>query len=114
MSSESDAKRFCAAIVRYFSEPDRAFGENVELIATRATDDVAIILYREFPTGPILGQRYELTDYATLFDPHLSPEELADIAFTDEITDPSGRGTRRDVDWADGLVEDPSSIEWLG
>ncbi|WP_163547382.1 hypothetical protein [Candidatus Frankia nodulisporulans] len=74
--------------------------------------DHVVMLYREGAGGPVIGQHYQLSAFASMFDPETTTEGLAHIIFVDEITDPSGPGERLDVDWADGLVPDPSAVTW--
>lgn len=76
-------------------------------------DSSAVIIYRERAGSPVLGRRYDLTTYSRLFSPDSSARHLAEIAYADDLTDPSGSGTRLHVDWADGVVADPHEIGWL-
>lgn len=74
--------------------------------------DVAIILYRDRPGGPVLGRRYLLSEYSALFGGETA-QWLATEAWVSDITAPSGDGVRKDVDWADGLVRQPEEVRWL-
>ena len=72
----------------------------------------AVILYRDRPDGPVLGRRYELRSYSALFGGETA-QWLANEAWLSDITDPSGAGEPKDVDWAVGLVDDPGVVRWL-
>jgi hypothetical protein len=114
MTEHSDAQRFLARIVAFFSAEASDYVCTFELLATRADGDIATVLYRENPHRPVLGERFDLIEWASLFDPDLTPEGLADIAIDEQLLDPTGRGIRLDVDWADGLVDNPREVEWVG
>ena len=72
----------------------------------------AVILYRDRPDGPVLGRLYELRSYSALFGGETA-QWLANEAWLSDITDPSGDGEPKDVDWAVGLIDDPSVVSWL-
>lgn len=114
MNEGGAAARFVARIVEFFATGPSDYIGSFELLGTRADGQIATVLYRENPQRPVLGERFDLAGWAELFDPELSPEDLADIAVAERLLDPTGYGTRLDVDWADGLVDDPSEIEWVG
>lgn len=86
------------------------------LVWVRGTEDAdggAVVLYRERPEGPVLGRTYLLGEYAAMFDAHLSIEDLADIAFADDLADPTGTGTEdRTLDRQAGL-EEGSGTQWI-
>lgn len=110
----SVAERFIRTIEGYFSAPGLFVSEQqLEGTGTDTTGAV-IVIYRERPDGPLLGRRYDIDEYPVLFDPKREPEDLAMIALSDDILDPSGHGTRLKVDWANGLVDDPAQVEWHG
>jgi hypothetical protein len=108
----SAAERFIRTIEEYFSAGGLV-NIRLESAGTDATGAV-VVLYREQPDGPLLGRRFEMHKYAVLFDPKNEPEDLAMIALSDEILDPSGHGRRLNVDWANGLADDPAQVEWHG
>ena len=84
------------------------------IVATGTRNDGAlVIVYREREGGPLLGRTFHLDQHAALFSPLESVQDLADIVYADELCDPSGRGTRLRVDWAQGLVPDPDEVGWL-
>ncbi|SNQ51210.1 conserved hypothetical protein [Frankia canadensis] len=94
-------------------DPKSILGENVVWVAGRVLGaDSVVLLYREGSDGPVIGKHYVLPELASMFSPNVTTEELARIIFVDEITDPSGPGRHLDVDWADGLVSDPSAVTW--
>lgn len=72
-----------------------------------------MVLYREREGGPVLGYRLDLVAFAALFKPDPTMAELAEIVYVDDICSPAGPGVRRDVTWADDLVEDPGAIQWV-
>ena len=114
MTEQSDAERFVSRIEAFFNgEASDSIGA-FTLLATQANGDVATVLYRENPHRPVLGERFDLVEWAALFDPDLTPEGLADIAISEQLLDPTGRGLRLDVDWADGLIDNPREVEWVG
>ena len=78
-----------------------------------APDGRAVVLYTATPGGPLLGRIWDLDGYAVLFGT-LDAAKLARAAFTSEISEPPGPAITRQVDWADGLVEERASVRWLG
>lgn len=60
------------------------------------------------------GRRYALEAFAAGFDPTVDTLKLAWIAFADEISEPSGPGALRDMDWAATLAPDPIAVHWHG
>jgi hypothetical protein len=108
-----DPERLLALARDQIQDPNRLLGKSVVWVAGRVLDsDSVVMLYRERPDGPVIGRHYVLSDFASLFDPDLDTRDLARIIVVDEITDPSGPGRALDVDWADGLVADPSAVTW--
>lgn len=114
MNEGGAAARFIARIVEFFATGPSDYIGSFELLGTRADGQIATVLYRENPQRPVLGERFDLAGWAELFDPELSPEDLADIAIAERLLDPTGYGTRLDVDWADELVDNPREVEWIG
>ncbi|AZZ56535.1 hypothetical protein [Rathayibacter iranicus] len=76
-------------------------------------DGAAVVLYRERPEGPVLGRIYRLGEYAAMFDSHLSIEDLADIAFADDLADPTGTGTENQVLDRQAGLEEGSGTQWV-
>lgn|GEM_PF-7084770 len=111
-----DATAFVAALRRRFADPQHPLASSVQWVAGGTSPDGrAVIIYRETRTdGPLLGRRYDLEAFSALFDPSFGVEELADVAFVQDITDPTSGGTVRATDWAVGLVPDTLEIEWVG
>jgi len=114
MTEQNSADRFVARIDAFFRAGPLGYIGDFELLATRADGDVATVVYRENPHRPVLGERFDLVEWGSLFDPDLTPEGLADIAIAEQLLDPTGRGVTLDVDWADGLVDNPREVEWVG
>jgi hypothetical protein len=85
------------------------------LVATgrRPDDGAVVIIYREALDASLLGRVYDLDSCSRLFDPALSVADLADIAYVDDLSDPSGRGVALRVDWARGLVPHPDDVGWI-
>lgn len=76
-------------------------------------DGAAVVLYRERPEGPVLGRIYRLGEYAAMFDSHLSIEDLADIAFADDLADPTGTGAENHVLDRQAGLEEGSGTQWV-
>jgi len=114
--SDIDPGEFVAAVHRRFDDPANPLASSVLWVGGGVSPDGrAVILYREPRTdGPVLGRRYDVPAFAELFEPAPDVEQLADIAFVEDITDPTGGGQVRARDWALGLVEDTLAIEWVG
>ncbi|CAO5174090.1 conserved hypothetical protein [Frankia sp. AiPs1] len=94
-------------------DPKRILGQRVVWVAGRVIgSDSVVMLYREWPDGPVIGRHYVVPELASLFDADVTTERLAEIIFVDEITDPGDPGEHLDVDWANGLVPDPSAVTW--
>lgn len=107
--------RFIATIVADMSDPGRVIGEETRLEGIGIDPEGAVIVvYRQKPNSRMLGRRFDLQKFAQLFDPTSPPEVLARIALVDDIFDPSGPGTRLNVSWAEGIVDNPDEIEWHG
>lgn len=110
-----DAEAFVAAIKSRFDDPKNVLTDSVEWVGGGVgTDGNAVVLYREYFGGPLLGRRYDVAKFAARFHPPCSIEQLADIAIADEITDPTGRGVTLSVDWAKGFAPEGASPEWVG
>lgn len=102
------------AHLQHLFTTDTDWNDGTEWVAGRAlTDDVAVVLYRDRPGGPVLGRRYDLAADRTLFTDD-SAEAIAGEAWTGDFVDPSGPGELLPVDWADGLCDDPGSVQWIG
>lgn len=99
---------------RVMDRTDVFHGSLVWTAGGEGSDGSAIVLYQERPNGPVLGRRYDLDEFAGLFDPGLTVRDLADIAFLDDVADPTGSGTvRPEVGWADGFYVDAARVEWV-
>jgi hypothetical protein len=110
-----DPHEFIREIRAYFDVPDRAHGDRVTIINTGiAADGVPVIIYTEYAGGPLVGMHVDLEKFAPLFGPGVTSAQLGEIVASNEIADPGGPGTHLDVDWADGLVPNPSEIGWRG
>lgn len=113
MTSTALGQEFADALVAHFASDGFDF-RDTRLVAAQAIDDRVIVLYREYSSGPVLGRRYLLDEAMEASGNFYSAAELAGNAIDEDILDPTGRGIRLDVDWADGLIDDPSEIEWVG
>lgn len=82
-------------------------------VGGQPSPDGAVVLYRQRQDLPVLGYRLDLVTFAPLFGPDPTMAEVAQIVYVDDLCSPAGRGVRRPVTWADGLVEDPDAIEWV-
>jgi hypothetical protein len=84
---------------------DTDWNDGMQWVGGRAlTDDVAVVLYRNRPGGPVLGRRYDLGAERALFTDD-SAEAIAGEAWTGDFVDPSGPGELLPVDWAGGLCD---------
>ncbi len=109
---EAFANEFVAAVRARFQDSD-LLRDGMEWVAGGVQrPDVAVVLYRDRPGGPVLGRRYPLQEYSALFGGE-TPQWLATEAWVSDITAPSGDGAPKDVDWADGLVRQPEEVRWL-
>ncbi len=110
-----DADAFVAALKWRFDDPQNVLNDHVLWVGGGVgPDGAALVFYREHSDGPVLGRRYDVVEFASGFDPLGGVEDLADIAFSEDITDPTGRGVELPVDWADGLVPEGVTVEWVG
>ncbi len=73
----------------------------------------AVLIYKPQEGGPLVGRRWDLDRLGPLFGTD-DPEVLAEQMWLNEVEDPDVRGQRLDVDWAAGLVDNPSEVLWLG
>lgn len=102
------------AQLRHLFQTDTDWNKDMQWVGARAlTDDVAVVLYRDRPGGPVLGRRYDLPQERALFTDN-SPAAIAAEAWTGDFVDPSGPGELRSVDWADGLCDVPADVRWIG
>lgn len=113
MSSTHDSQEFADALVAHFAAGDSDLRTTI-LIAAHAIGGDVVVLYREHPDWPVLGRRYNLEALSALSGDHYSPTELAGNILDEDILDPTGYGGLLDVDWADGLVENPREVQWVG
>ncbi|WBU37344.1 hypothetical protein [Homoserinibacter sp. YIM 151385] len=105
----SDAKRFEAELHRLRASPTEVLHPPT-LLKTAVRGQVVVIVYKEEGADWLSGMLVDLPVFSRGFRPR-SPEFLADVIM-DEIQEPSGRGRRLDVDWAEGLVDEPSAVLW--
>ena len=112
---ETDQEEFVAALRRLVQNPGGPLGQDLTWVSGRATPDGAVVLYRQEGVVPVLGWRYEMAWFAAMFGSESTMRELAEITYVNDLRSPDGgAGVRLDVDWADGLVEDPAEVAWLG
>lgn len=114
----ADDRRACTetfiAQLRHLFQTDTDWNTGMEWVGARAlTDDVAVVLYRDRPNGPVLGRRYDQPQERALFTDN-GAKALAAEAWTGDFVDPSGPGEPRAVDWADGLCDTPGDVRWVG
>ena len=110
-----ESAEFNAAVRAYFADPDRIHGDRVTILATGVADDgrAAVIVYREFDSGPTLGLYIDVKRFGRLFDSSADARWLAEIVAVNEIADPSGgAGETMEVPWAAGLVDNATEIRW--
>lgn len=112
---EAYRSTFVLALRRIAAEASERDADAPELLACAPLGaGGAVVLYREQPAGPVLGKRYDVQTFAALFSPALAADDLAEIAYRNELADPSGSGEVLDVGWADGLGYDRSQVQWVG
>jgi len=107
-----DGDAFVDAIRACFSTyPDLAPGKS--WVAGRArADGSAVVLYWTPHSPQIIGRRWILEELAQDFSPN-DACSLASALFANEVGEPDGPATALAVDWADGLVDDPSAVRWV-
>ena len=113
MNSTPRSREFADALVTLFAGEDMDTRTTTLLVAHATGDDV-IVLYREHPDGPVLGRRYDIEESMSQSGHYYSPTGLAGNALDEDILDPTGHGGLLDVDWADGLIDNPREVEWVG
>ncbi|WP_043671076.1 hypothetical protein [Clavibacter michiganensis] len=111
MSVPVDAEAFVAALQRMLGETPSIAPEKTWVTGRASGDGSAVVLYAD-GHDRLLGRRWVLERLAPLFDPR-DAESLASAVYANEIADADGPTTQLDVDWADGLVEDPSRVGWV-
>ena len=77
-----------------------------------SSDGRVTVLYRGRAGGPVVGRRYLLAELAKQFGTG-DPAELATCVWASEIAEPEDVGRLCDVDWAEGLIENPRQVRWL-
>jgi hypothetical protein len=112
MTLSTQAQRFVARIAAR-CRADEPAGPVLVAAWSSGDDGPVVIVYREGPDAHLLGRVYDLDGYARLFDTGLSVEDLADIAYADDLCDPSGRGVALRVGGARALVPRPDDIGWI-
>jgi len=107
-----DGDAFVDGIRAYFSTyPDLAPGKS--WVAGRAlADGSAVVLYRTSHSPRVVGRRWMLGELARDFSPN-DACSLASAVFANEVGEPDGPTAPLAVDWADGLVDDPSAVGWV-
>ncbi|MCY7286818.1 MAG: hypothetical protein LH624_00820 [Cryobacterium sp.] len=78
-----------------------------------STSGDPVVIYRQSESEPLVGRIWDLDRLARLFTPS-TPETLAHDMWHSEVNEPDFDPRRLDVDWADGLVDDPEGVLWLG
>jgi hypothetical protein len=106
-----DAEAFVQALRRMLGETPSIAPEKTWVAGRAGADGTVVVVYTD-DTGRLLGRRWVLERLAVGFDPR-DAENLASAMYANEIADPEGPTTPLDVDWADGLVDDPSCIRWV-
>jgi hypothetical protein len=109
-SSRED--QFLKVLHALFVERPSIAPEKVWLGGGVSSDGGITVLYRGRTGGPVVGRRYDLVELASLFGTWV-PSGLAECVWASEIAEPEDIGCARDVDWADGLIDDPSRVCWL-
>jgi hypothetical protein len=71
-----------------------------------------VILVRPRITLSVLGYTWLIDDELRNNDPIPSPEKLAGL-FRYEMVEPTSRGFIMNVDWAEGIVDDPQTVIWI-
>ena len=110
-SAPVDADAFVSAIRRRFAASPSLAPEKTWVAGRAHADGTAVILYAD-GHGRLLGRRWVLDRLAAGFAPR-DARSLADAVYPNEVIEPDGPTTALDVDWADGLVEDPSRVGWV-
>jgi len=96
---------------RFSAHPELAPGKS--WVAGRArADGSAVVLYRASHSPRVLGRRWMLEELAQDFSPS-DARSLASAVFANEVGEPDGPPASLAVDWADGLVDDPSAVGWV-
>lgn len=112
--TSSDVARFLEHLrARVVDVRDPRSAALVWVLGVEDTEGDAVVLYRERAGGPLLGRRYRLPEYAALFDIGSSPERLADIAFTDDVSDPTGGGVEDAAAEERAGLEPGSGVQWV-
>jgi len=82
-------------------------------VAGRAlADGSAVILYQVSYSTQVIGRRWMLEELAQRFSPS-DARSLASAVFANEVGEPDGPTASLAVNWADGLVDDPSAVGWV-
>ncbi|MFH6678569.1 hypothetical protein [Clavibacter michiganensis] len=106
-----DGDAFVAAVRRRFEATPSLAPEKTWVAGRASADGSAVILYSD-GQGRLRGRRWVLERLAARFAPR-DTRSLADAVYPNEVIEPDGPMTALDVDWADGLVEDPSRVGWV-
>ena len=118
MNTEShDAQRFVDAMRVHFDAqtipPREERNPVVWVNAGVSGSGDAVLLYRQYADGPLVGRRWNLSELGVLFGTD-NPAKLAEDMWVTEVEDPDVGGQHLDVDWADGLIDNPGVVLWRG
>lgn len=116
-TASHDAQRFVEAMRVHFDAQTiapRSEGNPVVWVnAGVSGGGDAVLLYRQYAGGPLVGRRWNLSELGVLFGTDDSAK-LAEDMWVNEVEDPDVGGQHLDVDWAVGLIDNPDVVLWRG
>ena len=107
-----DPTLFLAHLTAFMTEDGRVHGDHLTFVDARIGPGAEItVLYRERPSGPVLGWRHDASYAVANFGSDRDERQLAWDVFSNEIADPTGDADiwLTDSDAATGL-----SVTWVG
>jgi hypothetical protein len=72
-----------------------------------------VVLFTWMNKKEIFGYTIVIDEYAGYFEPN-DPTSLASAIVSNDLAGPPGRGSTLNVNWAAGLVLNPSEVRWIG
>lgn len=76
-----------------------------------SSENYPLVIYREGPSGPLVGMCVDIDRFASLFKPDPNERELARFVW-DEIADPSGPGPLRDASLDTVVLGVDAGVGW--
>lgn len=108
-----DKEEVLSIVKQIVDDPVHGMGASIRWIGGRVLSDETVVVITRFVDGKnVFGNRFDVDKFASDIKP--SPMPVKELAYelVEHIVEPFGRAQLMNVDWADGIIEDPDRILW--